>query len=163
MAGGGVEAGVAMLRHSVATLAYRGGKVLRGAPAGFATFRAADGSRRAGEILAHIGDLFDWALALCDGTHVWRDYPALSWEEGSARFFAGLARLDARLGSGREVVSAPEKLFQGPIADAFTHVGQIALLRRLAGAPVRGENYFKASIQAGRVGPEQLEPGFEFD
>ena len=163
MTAGRSDAGVALLRHAIATLAYRGGKVLRGAPAGFETFRAGDGSRRAGEILAHIGDLFDWALALCDGRHLWRDSPALSWEAGSARFFDGLARLDARLGSGRALGNPPEKLFQGPVADAFTHVGQIALLRRLAGAPVRGENYFKASIAAGRVGPEQLEPGFEFE
>ena len=152
----------ALLRHALATLAYRGGKALRDAPPGFEAFRAGPGSRSAGEILAHVGDLFDWAVSLCDGRHAWRDSPALPWKEGSARFFDGLARLDARLCAGRELGSAPEKLFQGPVADAFTHVGQIALLRRLAGAPVRGENYFKAPIAAGRVGPEQLEPGFEF-
>lgn len=152
----------ALLRHTAATLAYRGGKVLRGAPDGFARFRAGERSRAAGEILAHLGDLFDWALALADGRHVWGDSPPLSWEAGSARFFDGLARLDARLSAGPMACPAG-KLFQGPIADALTHVGQIALLRRLAGAPVRGENYFQATIEAGRVGPEQLEPGFEFD
>ena len=158
-----VASDVALLRHAVATLAYRGGKALRDAPAGFEGFRAAAGSRSAGEILAHVGDLLDWALSLCSGKHAWRDSPPLSWEAGSARFFDGLARLDARLASGDPLGSPPGRLFQGPIADAFTHVGQISLLRRLAGAPVRGENYFKAPIQAGRVGPEQLEPGFEFD
>jgi hypothetical protein len=154
---------LALLRHAVATLAYRGGKALRDAPAGFEDFRAAAGSRSAGEILAHVGDLLDWALSLCAGKHAWRDSPALPWEAGSARFFDGLARLDARLSSGEPLGNPPGRLFQGPIADAFTHVGQISLLRRLAGAPVRGENYFKASIEAGRVGPEQIEPGFEFD
>jgi hypothetical protein len=152
----------ALLRHAAATLAYRGGKVLRGAPDGFAQFRAAERSRAAGEILAHLGDLLDWALGLADGRHSWADSAALAWEAGSARFFDGLARLDARLSSGPLGCPAG-KLFQGPIADAFTHVGQIALLRRLAGSPVRGENYFEAKIEAGRVGPEQLEPGFEFD
>lgn len=159
-AGEGTER--AFLRHAVATLAYRGGKALRGAPPGFAEFRAGEGSRSAGEILAHLGDLLDWALVLADGKHAWRDSPAPSWEAGEARFFEGLARLDARLAAGPLGCPAG-RFFQGPIADAFTHVGQIAMLRRLAGSPVRGENYFKAAIAAGRVGPEQLEPGFEFD
>ncbi|HET7453349.1 MAG TPA: hypothetical protein VFL12_11440 [Thermoanaerobaculia bacterium] len=152
----------AFLRHAVATLAYRGGKTLRAAPTGFETFRAAAGSRSAGEILAHLGDLFDWTIVLADGRHAWTNSPPLAWEAGSARFFDGLARIDARLASGPTRCPAG-KLFQGPIADAFTHVGQIAMLRRLAGSPVRGENYFRASISPGRVGPEQLEPGFEFD
>ncbi len=150
------------LRHTIATLAYRGGKVLSGAPAEFAGFRAAPGSRSAGEILAHVGDLFDWALLLAEGKHAWTDSPPMSWEAGSARFFDGLARLDARL-AARPLDCPAGKLFQGPIADAFTHVGQIAMLRRLAGSPVRGENYFKAKVEAGRVGPGQLEPGLEFD
>ena len=54
-------------------------------------------------------------------------------------------------------------MFQGPIADALTHIGQIGMMRRMAGAPVRGENYFKADIAAGRVGAEQSAPRFEFD
>ena len=155
-------AGRLFLRHTVATLAYRGGKVLRGAPAEFSGFRAAPGSRSAGEVLAHLGDLLDWTVVLAEGEHVWRDSPAVAWEAGSARFFDGLGRIDARLAASPLRCPA-EKLFQGPIADAFTHVGQIAMLRRLAGAPVRGENYFKAPIAAGRVGPEPLEPGLEFD
>ena len=91
---------LALLRHTVATLAYRGGKALRDAPPDFEAFRAAPGSRSAGEILAHVGDLLDWSLSLCDGKHVWRNSLPLAWEAGSARFFDGLARLDTRLASG---------------------------------------------------------------
>lgn len=152
-----------MLRHTVATLAYRGGKTLRGAPADFAGFHAAPATRTPGEILAHIGDLLDWALALCDGKHTWHDSPPLAWDAGTARFFAALAALDARLESGGPPGFPAEKLFQGPIADALTHVGQIAMLRRMAGAPVRGENYFQAEIAAGRVGAEQAQPRKEFE
>ena len=152
-----------LLRHTLATLAYRGGKVLRGAPAGFSGFRIGDATRTPGEILSHIGDLFDWALHLLRGEHVWHDSAVGTWEQGSARFFDGLARLDAYLASGAPLASSAEQLFQGPIADAFTHVGQLAMLRRLAGSPVRGENYFKAEIAAGRVGPEQSAPRVEFD
>ena len=152
----------AFLRHCLATLAYRGGKAIRDAPAGFARFRAAPESRSAGEILAHVGDLFDWACALVEGREFWQDSTARPWTAECERFFASLARFDAALAGGQPLASSAERLFQGPIADALTHVGQIALLRRLAGSPVRGENYFKAEIVAGRVGPEQAAPVREF-
>ena len=152
-----------LLRHTVATLAYRGGKTLRGAPAGFSDFRAAAGSRTPGEILAHVCDLFDWALKLADGTHEWHSTEPRTWEQDSARFFAALDAFDRRLASGAPTGFPAELLFQGPVADALTHVGQIAMLRRMAGAPVRGENYFRARIAAGTVGAEQPTPVVEFD
>lgn len=151
-----------MLRHTLATLAYRGGKVLDGVPADFADFRAAPGTRTPAEILAHLGDLLDWSLALADGRHDWHDSPPLRWELERARFFAALQRLDERLASSEALGCPPEKLFQGPVADALTHVGQIAMLRRFAGHPVRGENYFLAEIRAGSVGPRQEPARREF-
>jgi len=151
------------LRHAVATAAYRGGKAVRGAPPSFADFRAAPGTRTPAQILAHVNDLFDWALQLADGAHVWRDSEALPWDAEVARFHAGLARFDARLASGRPLGTTPERLFQGPVADALTHIGQLAMLRRMAGAPMKGENYFKADIEAGRVGEAQVAPRAEFD
>jgi hypothetical protein len=166
--GAGAEAGAAaakldLLRHALATLAYRGGKALRGAPETFAEFKAGEATRTPGQILAHIGDLLDWALHLANGEHVWRDSPLLPWPREIDRFYAALHRLDERLGGPAAPAASPERLFQGPIADALTHVGQIALLRRLAASPVRGENYFKAEIAAGRVGAEQAAPRREFD
>lgn len=154
---------VEMLRHTLATLAYRGGKALRGAPPAFADFRAAAETRTPGEILAHVGDLFDWGVGLADGVHKWSPKPPAGWEADTARFFTGLEALDARLASGAPLGFPPEQIFQGPIADALTHVGQIAMLRRMAGLPVRGENYFKAAIGAGAVGSVQPPPRVEFD
>ncbi|MDR7417605.1 MAG: hypothetical protein QN178_01690 [Armatimonadota bacterium] len=151
------------LRHTVATLAYRGGKAVRGAPAGFGDRRIVETARSAVEILAHIGDLLEWALWLAKGQHVWKDAVPQMWEDEVARFFDGLRRLDDYLASDAPLGHPPERLFQGPIADALTHVGQIATLRRVAGAPVRGENYFRADIAIGRVGPEQSAPRVEFD
>jgi hypothetical protein len=153
----------ALLRHTLATLAYRGGKALRDAPAELAEFRVAARSRTPLQILAHVGDLLDWALELCEGRHVWQESTPISWEREVERFFEGLAALDARLASGRPLGFPPERIFQGPIADALTHVGQLAMLRRLAGSPVRGENYFKAEIRAGRVGADQADPVREFE
>ena len=152
-----------LLRHTVATLAYRGGKTIRGAPEWFSGFRASETTRTPGQVLAHIGDLLDWALSISRGKQEWRNSQPQSWEQDSQRFFAALAAFDAYLASGEPLGAPVEKLFQGPIADALTHVGQIALLRRMANAPVRAENYFRAEIVAGRVGPDQAAPRREFD
>jgi hypothetical protein len=152
-----------LLRHAVATLAYRGGKALRGAPSEFADFRAAPGTRTPGGILAHIGDLLDWALSIARGAQEWRSSDPLPWDEGTKRFFAALQALDGYLASGAPLGCSAEQLFQGPIADALTHVGQISMLRRLAGFPVRAENFFRADIQIGRVGAQQTAPIREFD
>jgi hypothetical protein len=152
-----------ILRHALATLAYRGGKVLRGAPADFGAFQLGAAGRSPSAILAHLGDLLDWALSLARGAQVWHDSPPASWAQDVARFFEGLARLDAYLASEAPLAVTPEQLFQGPIADALTHLGQLAMLRRLAGSPIRGENYFRADIVAGRVGPDQTAPRREFD
>ena len=140
-----------LLRHALATLAYRGAKAFRDAPPGFADVRAGPGSRSAGEILAHIGDLLDWGVSLAGGHHAWKEAPVLPWAEGVARFHTSLERFDSVLAGPDGLGFSAEQLFQGPIADAFTHVGQISLLRRLASAPVKGENYAKADIAAGRV------------
>jgi len=152
-----------MLRHTLATLAYRGGKTLRGAPEGFSAYGASETTRTPGQVLAHIGDLLDWALSISQGNQEWHNSQPQSWEMDSQRFFAALAAFDAYLASGEPLGARVEKLFQGPIADALTHVGQIAILRRMADAPVRAENYFRAEIAAGRVGPDQPAPKLEFD
>src|SRR5258706_6749984 len=152
-----------LLRHALATLAYRGGKALRAAPAEFAEFRICETSRTAGRILSHLGDLMEWSLSVARGEETWRDSKSLDWEQGIARFYAALAALDAYLASDAPLHVAPERLFQGPIADALTHVGQLKMMRRAAGGPARGENYFVAEVAAGRVGMDQAAPKKEFD
>lgn len=152
-----------LLRHTVATVAYRAGKVLRDAPADFAGFRPVAGVRSPVEILAHMGDLFDWALGLAEGRSEWHDATPLPWDDEVARFFGCLAAFDRALASDAPLGFPAEELFQGPIADALTHVGQIALLRRMAAKPIRGENYLQAGIVAGRVGPDQAPARREFD
>jgi hypothetical protein len=152
-----------LLRHAVATVAYRGGKVVRGAPPGFADFRSDESTRTPVRILAHINDLFDWALSLAEGEQRWRDSTPQPWDVEVQRFFETLHRFDDYLMSDRPLGNPPERLFQGPVADALTHIGQIAILRRIAGCPIRAENYFKADIVSGRVGSEQTAPRREFD
>jgi hypothetical protein len=151
------------LRHCVATLAYRGAKALCGAPVGFTEFQLPGAARSPGEILAHMGDLMDWAHSIARGKEEWFDSKPGPWEQDAERFFRALRAFDAYLASDAPLHAPAERLFQGPVADALTHVGQIATRRRLAGAPVRGENYFRAEIVTGRVGPDQSAPRREFD
>jgi len=152
-----------LLRHTLATLAYRGGKAVRGAPADFGGFRIGETTRTPAEILAHIGDLLDWGYRMNQGEYRWTVAEPLPWDEEVERFFACLERLDRALAAVDERCFEVERIFRGPIADSLSHVGQINMLRRLHGAPVRGENYFRAKIETGRVGRDQPEPVREFD
>ena len=156
------DTGRQLLRHTLATLAYRAGKALRDAPDGFSSFTCGGGCRSAGQILAHIGDLLDWGLSTVSGKEKWNVSDVRTLDEDVKRFHAALTAFDAYLASDKPLHAPVEKLFQGPVADALTHVGQIAVLRRLANSPVKGENYFVADISAGRVGSNQAAPKFEF-
>jgi len=153
---------LALLRHALATVAYRGGKTLRGAPDSFANYSSGENGRSPAKILAHVGDLYDWALSIVSGNQVWKDSHPLPWEKEGERFFASLKKFDDYLASGKEMHETATGLFQGPIADSLTHIGQIAMLRRMAGCAIKGENYHKAEIITGRVGTEQSLPRREF-
>ena len=153
----------AFLRHTLATLAYRGGKAIRDAGPTFADYGSAETSRTPAKILAHIGDLMVWALAMSEGRREWVDSLPLAWKEECERFFTALKKFDDYLASEKPLAVSAEKLFQGPIADALTHVGQIAMLRRMASVPMKGENYFVAEITVGRVGADQAPPRKPFD
>jgi hypothetical protein len=160
---GSTETSRQMLRHTVATLAYRAGKALRGAPDSFAQFGAGEKGRTPAKILAHMGDLMEWALSIAKDKQEWNDSTPLPWTQEVDRFFKALRAFDDYLASDLPLGASPEKLFQGAIADALTHTGQINLLRRMAGCPIRGENYYRAEIAAGRVGQDQAPPKREFD
>lgn len=151
------------LRHTVATLAYRAEKVLRDPPAGFAEFRLGPSSRTPLQLVGHLGDLLEWANELADGRWTWKAAAIGDWNRDVERFFAELARLDQRLASSAPLGHPATRIFQAPIADALTHVGQLALLRGHYGAPVRPESFGRAEIVVGRVGREQSTTRREFD
>jgi hypothetical protein len=142
-----------LLRHTLASLAYRAARALNDAPESFADFEGV--GRKPVEILAHMGDLFDWALSAAEGKERWHSSSPLAWADEKARFFAALGALDVYLGSDAPVHASIEGLVQGPVADALTHVGQLAMMRRLAGCATRGENYYVAAVAVGQVGAEQ--------
>jgi hypothetical protein len=151
-----------LLRHGLAAIAYRAGKATRDATESLPTFQASQGVRSPEQLLAHIGDLMNWALSMAIGKPEWHNSKPLPWGKEEARFFAALKRLDDFLASNEPLRAPPEKLLQGPIADTLTHVGQIAMLRRMAGQPMKSENYYEAEIVIGRVGAEQTKPKREY-
>ncbi len=156
----------ALLRHVLATLAYRAAKTVRGTPEAFADYLPAPGSNTPRALLAHMGDLMDWCLRMArDGERTWTEAAPRPWEQEQGRFFAAVGALDRHLGSSAPLRWDPGELFQGGIADALTHTGQLAMLRRLSGHRMKGENYSRADIVAGRTGLEQTppEPEHEFD
>ncbi len=152
-----------VLRQLAATLAYRAAKVLRDVPLDFPQYTCGASTRRPVQILAHMGDLMAWGVTIADGDIKWKADGSDEWDREVARFFDGLAALDAALAANGPFKGSIEKLIQGPLADALTHVGQLAMLRGMTGAPVRPESYAKAKIEAGRIGRDQAAPGYEFD
>jgi hypothetical protein len=157
-----VPAGRQMLRHTLATLAYRANKALTSVPPEFASFKAGERTRTPAQILGHLGDLMDWGISMAIGQPAWKEVPVTDWQAGIDRFFAATQKFDDVLASDAPLACEAEGLFQGPIADALTHVGQINLLRGIAACPVKAENYFKAEIVTGRVGTQQTPPRREF-
>lgn len=157
------EREVALLRHTIATLAYRAGKVLRDFPGAAVSQRVAEASRTPLELVSHLGDLMEWAERLARGEYRWEARDEGEWSQAVARFFRGIAALDAALAARHADARPLEQIFQGPVADALTHVGQLALMRGMSGAPVRPESYAKAEIRAGSVGIDQPPPRYEFD
>jgi len=155
---------VEMLRHTVATLAYRAAKTMRGAPDSFADFLPAPTSNTPRRIVTHLGDLFDWAFTMVQGEPQWRSSEPLPWNDAVKRFFDALTKFDRALETG-PIKGDLTKLFQGPVADALTHTGQLAAFRRLHGAPMKGESYARAEIVIGRTGFDQTPPNpkYEFD
>ena len=153
------------LRHAVATLAYRAAKTMRGAPDSFADFKPGPGMNSPVQILAHMGDLMDWGLSMAIGKPKWNNSEPQSWEAECERFFAAVKTFDEALAGEQPLAYELTRLFQGPVADALTHTGQLAMLRRMHGAPMKGESYNRAEIEIGRVGAEQTpaNPKYEFD
>lgn len=152
-----------LLRHAVATVAYRGAKVLRDVPPEFAQFQASPATRTPIQILGHLGDLFEWADSLASGAEEWVPELPLTWDAGVDRFFESLQSFDELLAAGRSIACTEERLLQGPVADALWHIGQIAMLRGMAGCKIRGENYFRATVTAGTLQRDQAPPAVEFD
>ena len=157
-----IDSAPAALRQLAATLAYRAAKVLRDVPPSFGSYTCGASTRTPVRIVSHMADLMTWGVSIAKGGYTWQPAGSDDWNAEVKRFFDGLGELDAAL-AAEPFTGAVDKLIQGPLADALTHVGQLAMMRGMAGVPVRPESYAKAVIVAGRVGLEQEAPRAEFD
>lgn len=139
-----------LLRHLLATIAYRTGRCLSAAPAGFADFALGNGARTPAELIRHMTGLMHFAHGLLVG----KPRPELSplaWDGEVDRLQTALRDLDAAVAATPTWQGNPLPALQGPLADALTHIGQLAMLRRLAGSPIQGGNYARAEIRAGEL------------
>ena len=154
-----------LFRHALATLAYRTAKVLREAPESFASFQVGPSSRTPLQIVSHMADLMAWSLSMVQGQGKWSPSTPGTWDAERARFFASVEAFDRALAGDEPVGFELTRLFQGPLADALTHTGQLTMLRRLHGAPMKSESYVRADVVMGRVGADQTPPNpkYEFD
>lgn len=148
-----------LLQYFLAVLAYRTQKALRGAPANFGSFQAAEGIRTPSTIVCHMTSVLGYARTFFIGGNYWPE-SLLSLEEEIVRFHNMLKDLAQHIEKGSPLLAgmSEERLLQGPFSDAMTHAGQLAMLRRLAGAPVAPENFIFADISPERLGPDQAEP-----
>ena len=138
-----------ILRHMLATIVFRAGIAMTDAPEDFSEFRVSDEIRSPREILAHIGDLLTGSLFLMRGDLVELTTVPLEWNAEVDRFLGSARDLDEFLAGDAPLEHPVERFVQGPLGDALTHVGQLVMLRRLAGSAVKAAPYFTAEIVAG--------------
>lgn len=139
-----------LLRHLISTIVFRGTVAIRDTDESFASFELGCDVRTPGELLAHIGDLLEGSFLLLKGEMRMINSQPLPWNDEAVRFLKAARKLDSFLVSGQPIEIPIEKLVQGPIADALTHIGQLVILRRAAGTPITSEPYFQADIVSGK-------------
>ena len=147
-----------LLQHFLAALAYRTQKALRGAPASFAEFDVGANVRTPHELVWHMTGVIGYARTMLNGG-AFRPPRLDTFEQEIERFHDTLAQLRADFENpALEATISDEQFLQGPLSDAMTHAGQLAMLRRLHGAPVASENFIFAKITSGNVSAAQAEP-----
>jgi len=148
-----------LLRHFLAAIAYRTQKALRGAPDHYPTFSAGHRVRTPVELLRHMSALMGYVRTLFQGgSYPVKPDPLPTFNDEVARFHDLVGAVGELLSSGAPCSISTEQLLQGPFADTMTHVGQLAMLRRLADSPVAPENFIYADIRADRLHADQPAP-----
>jgi len=147
-----------LLQHFLAALAYRTQKALRDAPQGFDAFTAGENVRSPHQLLWHMTSVIGYARTMLRGGTF--SPPGLATlEEEIVRFHDTLRALHDDFGDESLTAQiSDEQFLQGPLSDAMTHAGQLAMLRRMFGSPVASENFIFAAVHTDNVSASQAEP-----
>ena len=147
-----------LLQHFLAALAYRTQKAVRGAPASYAEFSAYTHSRTPHELVWHMTGVIGYARTFLHGGE-WAPPRLDTFADELQRFHDTLEQLGADFANPALAAAITDEQFlHGPLADAMTHVGQLAMLRRMVGSPVPSENFIMADVRADNLGADQPEP-----
>jgi len=146
-----------ILRHYLASIAYHATKAIKGAPENYPELNIGKDIRTPRRILHHVTGVLSYAHSFFEhyDTTYFEHKP---WDEEVRYFYETLSKLDESLQEKEPREVSEEQLLQGPLSDAMTHIGQLLMLRRMAGSPVPSENFIYADIRAGVVGQDQPEP-----
>src|SRR5216117_1871639 len=149
----------ALLRHFLGAIAYRTQKALRDAPAHYPAFSAGNRVRTPVELIRHMTSLMGYVRTLFQGgSYPVKPEPLPSFTAEVERFHEMVEAVGTLLASNAKCSISTEQLLQGPFADTMTHVGQLAMLRRLADAPVAPENFIYPDIRDDRLHADQPPP-----
>jgi hypothetical protein len=147
----------ALMRHFLASIAYHATKALKDAPNNYPDLEMGNGIRTPKMILRHISGVLTYAHSFYEHyDSTWLD--VRTWEEEVERFYYVLSKLDKSIQEKNPIGVSVEQMLQGPLSDSMEHVGQLLMLRRVAGSPVPSENFIYADIRVGVVGPDQPKP-----
>lgn len=138
------------LRHTLATIAYRFQKSVSVAGKGFAGFSLGKGSRNTTEIIHHIYHVLWWTRVFVQEERFINEKPEkLSFALEIKRVNSELAVLDKVFSETALGMDFSKRLLQGPLSDVLTHIGQLSMLSRLNGHPIKGEDFSSAEISTG--------------
>jgi hypothetical protein len=147
----------AMLRHFLASIAYRVTKAIKNAPKTYPNLYIGKGARTPLKILHHITGVLTYAHSFFehyDTTH----FDIKSWDAEVYELYNILSKIDKSFQEKNSTKITKEQLLQGPLSDSMAHIGQLLMLRRIADSPVPSENFIFADIRKGEVGPDQPDP-----
>ena len=148
-----------LLRHMLATIAYRFQKTVRNTTEEFGVFRNTRDTRTPIEIINHMYDVLNKTKIFIEKERYDKTSTAqLELRLEIERFHRVLNNLDVVLSEKELDIKFSKRLLQGPLSDVLCHIGQIAMLSGQSGNKIKGEDFFSAKIMTGNTSSEQALP-----
>ncbi len=133
------------IQHFLKVLSYRFEKAIHNAAESYPKHASGHGIRTPLELLGHMNGVLEFAISSLKNQPR-RNIPEQSWQEQITLYYEKLKELNQLMQENSFDTDTLERILQGPLADAMTHIGQLAMMRRLANSAIAGENYFAADM-----------------